>query len=216
MKDFPANYSILIQGPPGIGKFEYCLELLSGYLKKGEKAVFITTEMSPLEIKKRALKAGLDLDAYEGKGFIFVDAYSWSVKEKYDKGFNVENPANLNELSINMDKAVEALGKPVRIFFDSLSPLFLHNQAAAMTKAVQVWTSKAKSDYGFILYTLQEGVHDPQVVNTLVYLVDGYGEMEFEEEEALVRKFRIHHLKGMAVDVSWRIFEIVDGKFKLK
>lgn len=213
---FPEKYSVLVQGPPGVGKFEYCLDLLEGCLKKEEKVIFITTERSPSEIKRRALNAGLDLDEYESKKFLFIDAYSWAVEEKYDKGFNVGNPANLNELSINMDKATEALGKPARVFFDSLSPLFLHNQPAVVTKAVQLWTSRAKGDYGFVLYTLQDGVHDPQVVKTLVYLVDGYIEMEFEEEEELVRKMRIHHLKGMATDARWRIFDIANGRFKLK
>ncbi len=75
-------------------------------------------------------------------------------------------------------------------------------------------SSRIKSDYGFILYTLQDGVHEPLLVNTLVYLVDGFIQMEFGEGERLERKLRIHHLRGIPSDPSWVRFEIKNG-FKL-
>ncbi|MFH1773655.1 MAG: RAD55 family ATPase [Methanobacteriota archaeon] len=210
---FPKSYTILLAGPPGVGKFEYCLDMIGYYLEKGEKIIYITTEQSPNDIKARAKKIGLNLEEYEDKKLIFIDCFSWSVGEKYG-GFFVENPANLNEISINLDRAVKKLGKPVRIFFYSVSPLFLHNPQTAMTKFFQVLSSRVKSDYGFVLYVLQDGVHDPQLVNTLVYLVDGFIQMEFKEDEKLERKLRIHHLKGIPSDPNWVPFEVKNG-FKL-
>lgn len=211
---FPENYTLLLSGPPGVGKFEYCLDLVSYYLQKGENVIYITTEQSPDDIKARAKKIVLNLDEYEGRKLIFIDCFSWSVGEKYEGSFSIDNPANLNEISISLDKAVKKLGKPVRIFFDSISPLFLHNPQSAMSKFFQVLSSRVKSDYGFILYTLQDGVHEPQLVNTLVYLVDGFIQMEFGEGERLERKLRIHHLRGIPSDPSWVRFEIKNG-FKL-
>lgn len=211
----PKNYTVLVAGPPGVGKFEYCLDMIGYYLEKGEKIIYLTTEQSPIDIKSRAKNTGLNLEEYEGKNLIFIDCFSWSVSEKYEGGFAIDNPANLNEISINLDKAVKKLGKPVRIYFDSISPLFLHNPQSAMTKFFQVLSSRIKSDYGFILYTLQDGVHEPLLVNTLVYLVDGFIQMEFREEgEQLERKMRIHHLRGIPSDQNWVRFEIKNG-FKL-
>ena len=210
---FPKNYTVLVSGPPGIGKFEYCLDLMSYYLKNSENVIYLATEQSPHEVKVRAKKIGLNLEEYENKSLIFIDCFSWSVGEK-PGGFFIENPANLNEISISLDRAVEKLGKPVRFFFDSISPLFLHNPQSAMTKFFQVLSSRVKSEYGFVLYTLQDGVHEPQLVNTLVYLVDGFIQMEFKENKRLIRRLRIHHLRGIPSDPGWVRFEIKNG-FKL-
>ncbi len=213
---FQDYYTVLVHGPPGVGKFEYCLDLVNYYLEKGGRVVYLTTERSPLEIMRRASSINRDMAKYEGESLVFVDCFSWSFGTRYEKGFSIDNPANLNEINITMEKAITKMGKPVKIIFDSLSPLFLHNPASSVTKAFQVLASRAKTDYGFLLATLQEGVHDPQVVNTLIYLVDGYLQMKFEEEDSLRRKLRVHHLKGVESDPGWRTFEITTKGFMFK
>lgn len=211
MKDkFPEKYAILLLGPPGVGKFEYCLDLAWHYLTREESVVYITTERSPEEVKERAMSMRIDLGRHEGTSLIFVDAFSWSVGRKYDAGYTVENPSNLNELNIKIKKAVDILSPPRRLIFDSISPLFLHNPTEAVTKFFQVLVSRTKTDYGSILCTLQDGVHNPRAVNTLIYLVDGLIEMEYEEGQQLMRKLRIHHLRGVRVDQSWKRFDVTE------
>lgn len=212
--EFPEKYAVLLLGPPGVGKFEYCLDLIGRYLRLGESVIYITTERSPGEVKKRAKAIGLDLAPYEGKELIFIDAYSWSVGMGYEEGLCIDNPSNLNEININIKKAVNCLPPRRRIFFDSISPLFLHNPPEAVTKFFQKLTSRTKTEYGFILCTLQDSVHDPQIVNTLIYLVDGFIEMEFGGA-GLIRRFRIRHLRGIPVDPRWFRFEITEEGFKI-
>jgi KaiC/GvpD/RAD55 family RecA-like ATPase len=212
---FPEKYAILLLGPPGVGKFEYTLDMAWDYLRKGDSVIYITTERSPEEVKERAKSMGLELERYEGKGLIFIDVYSWSVRKKYDAGLSIDNPSNLNEININIKKAVDRLPPSRRLIFDSLSPLFLHNPPEAVTKFFQVLTSRTKAEYGSILCTLQDGVHDPRVVNTLIYLVDGLLEMEYEEGEKLIRKLRIHHLRGMQIKQGWIKFDVTEKGFKL-
>lgn len=213
---FPPNYTVLLYGPPGVGKFEYCLDLICYYLKKGEKVVYVTTEDSPDVIKKRALSYGYDLEKYENKTLIFIDCYSWSVGAQYEKGLNISSAANISEINVSLEKAVNTLKKPVRIFFQSLSSLFLHNSPNIMTKFFQGLNTRAKMDYGFILCTLQEGVHDPQVVNTFVYITDGFLEMKFFDEHGLKRQMRAHHLKGIDYTTEWIEFELTKKGFVLK
>ncbi len=208
---FPKNYTALISGPPGVGKHEYCLDLMKYYLKNGESVVYITTERSPQEIKEKLKETGFDLDVYEASKFIFIDVYSYSTGAKYDRGFHVDNPANLNLINIHLANAASMLGKPMRIFFDSLSSMFLHAPVGEIRKFVGTLSSRAKSEYGFVLYTLQEGMHDEQTMMALRSMMDAVLEMTFEEGPPLKRKFRAHHAKGIKTEPTWYIFQIERG-----
>src|SRR3989454_9214662 len=79
---FPANYSILLSGPPGVGKFEYLVARIREDLRSGERVVFVTLDMPPNEIRARAKALHLDLDMAEGKTFVFVDCYSATSSER--------------------------------------------------------------------------------------------------------------------------------------
>jgi KaiC/GvpD/RAD55 family RecA-like ATPase len=216
MIEFPENYTALLEGSPGIGKFDYCLGLLKTYLEKGEKVVYITTEKAPDEIKAQAKAHDLDIDALEGMSFLFIDIYSHSSGAKYEKGLMVDNPANLNLISINMSKAVQQIGGgPVRIFFDSLSTLFLHAKPEELTKFVSTLSSRVKTDYGFILYNLQAEMHDPQTVTTLKSLVDAVLEMKYDEGPPMKKKFRVHHAKGLKTTPVWHTFDLTEEGFTI-
>lgn len=216
--EFPQNYSVLLSGPPGVGKFEYCLSLVKNWHGADEKVVYLTSERSPGEIKSFAENFGLSLEESEGSGnLIFIDCYSWSMGKSYEKGYSIKNAANVNEINITLEKVMDKLKNPVRIVFDSLSPLFLYNDTQTMTKFFHFLTSNAKTKHGFIIYTLQEGVHDPKIRNTLIYLVDGYMEMQFgEDSDVLTRKIRTHHLKGMSTDTSWKNFTVGEKGFEMR
>ena len=215
MIDFPEKYSAILTGPPGVGKHIYFLDLMKKYLENGESVTYITTERSPREIKEIAKKAGLDLDQYEGSKFIFIDLYSHSTGERYDNGFTIDNPANLNLITVNLTKAADIVGKPMRLFFDSLSTLFLHAPEPEIKKFFGVLSSRVKTDYGSITYTLQDEMHDDQTVVGLKAMVDGVLEMRFEEGPPMKNLFRIHHAKGLKTTPTWHEFEVEEGVFKI-
>lgn len=213
MKEFPQNYSVLVAGPTGIGKFEYCLDLVKHYLEKGEKVVFITTKMASSAIRDRMVQAGLKMEDYE-KDLIFIDASSEPSEES--KELFVTNPANLNMISINLSKAVQTIGSPVRVIFDSLSALFLHVGEGEIKNFVRTFSSRIKKEYGFIIYTLQDEMHSSQTVNALNYLVDAVIEMRHEEAHVRKRKFRVLFAKGIEHNPDWFEFDVGVKGFVIK
>ncbi|HEV8595260.1 MAG TPA: RAD55 family ATPase [Thermoplasmata archaeon] len=200
------NYSILASGPPGVGKFEWMIDLARAYLGKGERVLFVTLDMHPREVRERAASRGLDIGKHEGSAFLFVDCYSASASERVEepagkKVYTVSSYANLEGLGMAIAKAAVDLKPPVRIFFYTISTLFLHNSPQAIAKFFQIVTNRVKTNMGFIAYGVQDGVHDPMTMNTLRALVDGVVELRFND--AMGREVRAHHLRGIPYKSTW-------------
>src|SRR5207302_62327 len=137
---FPTNYSVLLAGPPGVGKFEYLIARIREDLRLGERVVFVTLDMPPNEIRARAKALRLDLGAHEGKLFVFVDCYSATSSDRPEaapgkKTFLVSSFSNLEGIGMAMSKAAQELGTPVRIYFYTISTLFPHNSTQPIARA---------------------------------------------------------------------------------
>ena len=209
---FPSHYTILLSGPPGIGKHEYCLYLLRKWLDDGEKVIYITTERAPERIIERAKECGFDLE--ENENLEFVDFYSAATRESKIRAY--QYLTKVKDITNGIEDAIDKLGKPVRIIFDSLSPLFLYMSSDLMLKLIEDLTADTKQKYGFIIYTMQEGVHNPQLFHTIVYFLDGHLQMKFEETDTVERKMRVHHMKGEISDPSWRTFVVGERGFEFE
>jgi len=204
---FPKCYSLLLMGPPGVGKHEFCLDLANYYLKNNEPVIYVTTEHSPAEIEERAKRLSMDFSSFDS--LYYVDIYSWSLskKERLEKKNvqRIQNPENLTEIILRIEETMAKLKKQTRIIFHSISPLFLHNDEKDVIKFIQVLTSRVKDGKNFVLYTLQEGVHAPSTLSTLRYFVEGVLEMRFfEEGDRLLPQIRAHHLKDIPFSPEWK------------
>ncbi len=207
---FPVNYSVLLSGPPGVGKFEYVISQVKQDLAAGERVVFVTLDMHPSEIRARAHDLGLDLDAVSEDSFLFVDCYGATSSERSEtvagkRTYPISSFSNLEGIGMAVSRAAQDLGTPVRIYFYSISTLFLHNSTQAIAKFFQIVTSRVKTSMGFVMYAVQDGVHEPMTMNLLRSLVDGVVEMRFTD--SMGREVRLHHLRGYRADASWKPFE---------
>src|SRR5207237_7132798 len=181
-------------------------------LRRGERGVFVTLDLHPNEIRTRAKAFHLDLEAGEGKSFVFVDCYSAATSARPEttagkKTFLVSSFSNLEGIGMAMSKAGQEIGTPVRIYFYTVSTLFLHNSSQAIAKFFQIVTSRAKTNLGFILYAVHEGVHEPMTMNLLRSLVDGVIEMRYTD--TMDREICVHHMRGYQVGAAWHPFRQV-------
>lgn len=213
-KGFPTHCSVLLAGPPGVGKFEFVLGQIEGVLRGNERAVLVTLDTHPAEVSRRALALDLDLKRYEGTSFMFVDCYSPSAEEHPEpasekKRIIVSSFSNLEGIGMAIGKAATELGTPARVFVYTVSTLYLHNSTQAIAKFFQIVTSRVKTNVGSILYAVHEGVHDSLTMNLLRSLTDGVLEMRFDDR--MQREIRVHHMRGYHVDSSWYAFGFGPG-----
>lgn len=169
---FPPGHGSIIKAPPGEGKQELLVRAAMDYLKSGMSVVYITTERPPVEIKKIFSRYNYDIKALEGNKFLFIDIFSYSVKQKYEKGLNIDNPANLNMISINLEKARRKIGSPVVVIFDSISTLFIHVDEQEVIKFMGTFISKIKTNNEILLATIQEGMHEKKTYTSLEHMAD--------------------------------------------
>jgi KaiC/GvpD/RAD55 family RecA-like ATPase len=199
-----------VTGPPGVGKFEFLLDLARTWVDAGERVVFVSLDLSPAEVRVRGLALGLRMEEAEPDRFLFVDGYSANgpapTEPRTDRRtFTVSSYANLEGIGMTLQKAAVEVGPPARILFYTLSTLFLHNSSPAIAKFLQIITSRVKTSLGFIAYAVHEGVHEPTTMSLLRSLTDGVVELRFTP--AMEREVRVHHLRGRWVDPGWRPFQ---------
>jgi len=215
---FPEGSSISLVGPPGAGKTIFCESLANSFLQSDVSCLCVTTDRAPVDIRNDFRQLGTDIRKMESKKrLVFVDGYGWLAGNS-NEIFGVENLANLTELIILIERAVNYIDGRILLVLDSVSPLLVHNPERDVIKFLQLLSARIRNWKGIGIYVVQAGVHSEEFYNALAYLVDGIFDMKIEEEKGKIRRyFRIRNLTFVAHKMMWASFAIESGRsFRLQ
>jgi len=206
---FPEWSSILMVGSPGIGSLEFNISLAKTYVDEGQTVVFVTADINADNLLYMMECFGMDVKEKLGKNLFIID-YHTSLLGSYENGDKnsdeVRFVVDLEGIMFNIDSIIEETGRPIKIFIHSLSTLFLYNQQNVVLKFFQISSSKIRTDYGSVVFTLHDEVHDGTVVNHLMAIADGVIELKFDEH--LKKQMRIRHMRGYTTSSQWIPFDI--------
>jgi KaiC/GvpD/RAD55 family RecA-like ATPase len=220
---------LLLSGPSGVGKTMYCRQFLLEGLLKGDKCIFISTDLSKMQFK--ALFSNVEdkniLDRIEFinpcddislpyneeravSGKRLANAILLALKRSLEIGSISEMHTASSNQKREEEDVVGGTNKPVRLVIDSMTHTLLLIGERMLIEFVMDLTHILKGLNVTAILTLATSSADQTMVSNLSSIVDGIIEMRLKEDsnDMAIRSIRVRHLKGVYYEPKWTSFKI--------
>jgi len=184
---YPDRSTILVVGPPGIGKEALGYWFSYAGLIQNDFCLY-NTRLSAKEVLQD-IKA-FNVDFSERVPFWFSSSggqLKFDVNDLAGLSFNIKDILKKNS------------ARRIRIVTDVLSSLLMLNQPDTIYKFLTQLFDDVKQYDSVVLATLEEGMHPPNVLAAMQQLFDGVIELRlYEEGLRVLPLLRIRKIRGMA------------------
>ena len=182
---YPEKSAILVVGPPGIGKEALGYWFTQAGLSQGDFCLYVT-RLAVSEIIQDVKAFGAEI-----KG-----PTVWFAREGGQTKVDIND---LPGLSFSIKEILKKNGeKPARIVTDVLSSLLMLNSPETIYRFLTQLLSEMKQYNAVVLATLEDRMHQPQVLAAMEQLFDGVLELRLYEEGLRIRPLlRILKMRGL-------------------
>ena len=183
---YPDKSAILVVGPPGIGKEALGYWFTHSGLIQGDFCLYVT-RLSVKEVLQD--EKGFGVDTQQRVPLWFA---SEGGQIKYDVN-------DLAGLSYNIKETLKQnAGRRARVIIDAISSLLMLNPPETIYRFLTQLFADVKQYDAVLLATLEEGMHQPQVLAAMQQLFDGVVEMRlYEEGLRVIPLLRIRKMRGV-------------------
>jgi KaiC/GvpD/RAD55 family RecA-like ATPase len=182
---YPDRSSILVVGPPGIGKEVLGYWFVRSGLIQGDYVLYATHR--PVSDVLRDME-GVGIGTERVPEWISSSgsAVKCDLKDAASISFNVKEAVHRNK------------ERRVRVATDVLSPLLILNPVESMYSYWSQLLSDIKQQDAVVFALAEDGMHPPNTLTTMEQLFDGVIEMRlYEEGLAITPLFRVKKMLGM-------------------
>lgn len=196
---YPSRSSILLVGPPGIGKEALGYRFTQSGLLQGDLCVY-ATRLSVNEVVE-------DVRAFN------IDPWLQPIWLASNGGQARLDLNDLAGLSFSIKDSIrKAEDKRVRIVTDVLSSLLMLNQPDTVYRFLSQLFVEVKLYDSVFFASIEEGMHQPQVLAAMEQLFDGVVELRlFEEGFRIVPLLRIRKMRGVPPQLGYYRFTLSHG-----
>ena len=183
---YPDRSTVLVVGPPGIGKEALGYWFTQSGLAQGDFCLYVT-RLSVKEVLQD--EKGLGIETTK-KIPLWFAAEGGQIK--YDVN-------DLAGLSYNIKELLKQnTGRRIRVVIDVLSSLLMLNQPETIYRFLTQLFADVKQYDAVLLATVEEGMHQPQVLAAMQQLFDGVVEMRlYEEGLRVLPLLRVRKMRGV-------------------
>lgn len=183
---YPDRSTVLVIGPPGIGKEALGYWFTQSGLEQGDFCLYIT-RLSVREVLQD--EKGFGIDSTQKVPLWFASEggqLKCDVNDLAGFSFKIKEVLRSNE------------GRRIRVVIDVLSPLLMLNPPETIYKLLTQLFADIKQYDAVILATMEEGMHKPEIIAAMQQLFDGVVEMRlYEEGLRVVPLLRVRKMRGM-------------------
>src|SRR5918992_4957925 len=220
---------LLLSGPSGVGKTMYCRQFMLEGAIKGDKCIFISTDLSKMQFD--ALFSNVEnrnnifdriefINQYDS-GFppnsnnesllgkrlatAIISALRYSLENRQV----TESKITLSDQKGNVEGS-NSTNKTIRLVIDSMTHTLLLLGEKVLIEFVMDLSRILKNLNAIAILTLTNSSADQGIVSNLSSILDGVIEMRMKEDsnDVPVRSMRVRHLKGVYYDPKWTSFKI--------
>lgn len=219
---------LLLSGPSGVGKTMYCRQFLLEGLLKGDKCIFISTDLSKMQFNalfsnvedKNILNRMEFINPYDDMSLPYNEDSAVSGKRLANailsalkRSLEIGSTSEMQTASSNQKREEKNFGgtdKPIRLVIDSMTHTLLLIGERTLIEFVMDLTHILKGLNVTAILTLTTSSVDQRMVSNLSSIVDGIIEMRLKEDsdDMTIRSIRVRHLKGVYYDPKWTSFKI--------
>lgn len=132
--------------------------VIENFLKEKEKTIFISTQgqETSFQIEKQ-------------ENFFVIDLYSREKNTQLDKNkfYFVQNPANLTDIQIGIEKFLKNNNNKSTIFFDSINSLTIHSSPKSISKFFYMFINKTSlQGNSLLLFIVKESINE-EILQTI-------------------------------------------------
>ena len=213
-KGIPKGHTVLVSGGPGSGKTTFAIQFLYiGVTEYGENGLYVTLEEEPVDIKNNMLKFGWDLERLEERKMLKFINISPVRSAPFEKGGLIE----IGMKEFKLIKLLEAIKQGIEEV----------NAKRVVVDPITLFTLQYPNEIDRIhaMRDLMRELKKIGSTNLLISELKGTGwerEHQFEEYltqgvillrtsskgNGLIRAFQVTKMRGLAVDVQPRPYEI--------
>jgi KaiC/GvpD/RAD55 family RecA-like ATPase len=202
------NVSVLVVGDPTSGTTEFCCYMASTYLKSGDRVVFIESDQ-PVDLLDQQFELfGIDVSTMEKEQKLAIVSClqepTGSLRDK--RTIKAEDLSNLEEIIEKVEEGIVRVGgSPVKVIFDSLTPLFSIHDATKIERFFKALNSMVKVS-GRLTAVVHSGAVQESQIMRIGDLADGILEVRVD---GYFRRFvRLSRFKNLNLPPRWVPFDL--------